>query len=271
MPIPDVSNRSIQELISLKGRNAVVTGGARGIGLAISKRLAEGGANVFVADINAVGAEAAATQLVAYGTRTLGGYLDVADGASVSAVADRVVTEMGGIDIWVNNAGVVPSTDLLEMTDQDWDRVININLRGAFIGGREAGRRMVSAGKGGVIVNIASLAALSGYGTGFTHYTSSKHGVLGLTKALAIELGPHNIRVLAVAPTLTNTPGLQEGMAAYEAVGLGDVIEQVGQRAPLRRTAIPDDIARVVFFCASDLAMLMTGSVVLADAGDAAV
>lgn len=130
---------------------------------------------------------------------------------------------------------------------------------------------MIEAGKGGVIVNIASLAGISAYGPGFAHYTSSKHGVVGLTKALAVELGPHNIRVLAVAPTLTATPGLEEGLAKYREVGLGDVVDQMAAKAPLRRTAVPDDIARVVFFCASDLAMLMTGSTVLVDAGDVAV
>jgi NAD(P)-dependent dehydrogenase (short-subunit alcohol dehydrogenase family) len=271
MPVSDVSNRSIAELISLKGRNAVVTGGARGIGSAICNRLAEAGANVFIGDLNTSEAEETVARIIMHGTKVIGGWLDVGDGASVSALADRVVRELGSIDIWVNNAGVVPSVSLLEMSDADWDHVLNVNLRGSFIGAREAGRRMVEAGKGGVIINLTSLAGFSAYGPGFTHYTSSKHGVIGLTKSLAVELGPHNIRVLAVAPTLTATPGLEEGIAAYKAVGLGDVMEQMALRAPLRRTAIPDDIARVVLFMASDLAMLMTGSTVLVDAGDVAV
>jgi NAD(P)-dependent dehydrogenase (short-subunit alcohol dehydrogenase family) len=271
MPIPDVSNRSIAELVSLKGRNAVVTGGARGIGLVICNRLAEAGANVFIGDLNSAGADDAAASIAVHGVKTRGGFVDVGDAASVSALADRVVRDLGGIDIWINNAGVVPSTSLLEMQDEDWDSVLNINLRGSFIGAREAGRWMVKAEKGGVIINLASLAGFSAYGPGFVHYTSSKHGVIGLTKALAVELGPHNIRVLAVAPTLTATPGLEEGLAAYRAVGLGDVMEQMALRAPLRRTAIPDDIARVVLFLASDMAMLMTGSTVLVDAGDVAI
>lgn len=271
MAVPDVSTRSLTELISLAGRIAVVTGGARGIGFAISRRLAEAGANVLIADLNGAGADDAAAQITAAGAKATGGWLDVADGASVGALLDRVARDFGGIDIWVNNAGIVPSTPLLEITDAEWDRVLNINLRGTFIGAREAGRRMVEAGKGGVIINIASLAGFSAYGPGFAHYTSSKHGVVGLTKSLAVELGPFNIRVLAVAPTLTATPGLEEGLEAYRAVGLGDVMDQVAAREPLRRTAVPDDIARVVLFCASDLAMLMTGSTVLVDAGDVAV
>ncbi len=271
MPVPDVSSRSITELISLAGRKAVVTGGARGIGLAISRRLAEAGAHVLIGDLNAAGAEEAATQIKAQGGQAMAGLLDVADSASVNALADRAVRDLGGIDIWVNNAGIVPSTAILDMTDEEWDRVITINLRGTFFGAREAGRRMIQAGNGGVIVNIASLASFSAYGPGFGHYASSKHGVLGLTKCLAVEFGPHNIRVLAVAPTLTDTPGLREGLEEYKAVGLGDVIEQVSAREPLRRTAVPDDIARVVYFCATDLAMLMSGSTLLVDAGDVAV
>ncbi len=271
MPIPDVSDRSILDLVSLKNRNAVVTGGARGIGYAICNRLAEAGANIIIGDINADAAEKAAGLLARHKVSATGAWLDVADGASIAALADRVVRDLGSIDIWVNNAGVVPSLTLMEMTEQDWNRVLDINLRGTFLGAQEAGRRMLDAGNGGVIINLASLAGFSAYGTGFVHYTSSKHGVVGLTKALAVELGPHNIRVVAVAPTLTQTPGLEEGMVAYREAGLGDLVDQMAQREPLRRTAIPDDIARVVFFLASDLAMLMTGSTVLVDAGDRAV
>lgn len=271
MPIPDVSNRSIAELISLKNRVAVVTGGARGIGFAVSRRLAEAGAAVIIGDVNGAGAREAAQHIAATGWQASGDYLDVTDRASVSALADRVVGRLGGIDIWVNNAGIVPSTPLLELSDAEWEQVLAINLRGTFIGAQEAGRRMVKAGKGGVIVNIASLAAFSAYGPGFAHYTSSKHGVIGLTKSLAVELGPHNIRVLAVAPTLTDTPGLRAGLEAYKAVGLDNAMEMVAARAPLKRTAVPDDIARVVLFCVSDLAMLMTGSTLLVDAGDRAV
>ncbi len=271
MAIPDVSDRSIAELISLAGRNAVVTGGARGIGFAISRRLAEAGANVLIADLNEAGAEEATTKIPSGGGRVTHAWVDVTDPASITALADQAVRDMDSLDIWVNNAGIFPSTPLLEVTDGEWDRVLNINLRGTFVAAREAGRRMIAAGRGGVIVNLASLAGFSAYGPGFAHYTASKHGVVGLTKSLAVELGPHNIRVLAVAPTLTDTPGLQEGMDAYRAIGLDDVMDQVAAREPLRRNAVPDDIARVVLFCASDLAMLMTGSTVLVDAGDVAV
>lgn len=271
MPVRDVSDRSINELISLAGRNAVVTGAARGIGFAISCRLAEAGANVTIADLNLAGAEDAAAKVRVAGGEAAAAFVDVTDTDSIVALADQVVSKLGGIDIWVNNAGIFPSKPLLDITDADWDHVLNVNLRGTFVASREVGRRMVDRGKGGVIVNLASLAGFSAYGPGFAHYTPSKHGVIGLTKSLAVELGPSNIRVLAVAPTLTDTPGLEEGLEAYRAIGLDDVMDQVAARQPLRRNAVPDDIARVVFFCASDLSMLMTGSTILVDAGDVAV
>jgi NAD(P)-dependent dehydrogenase (short-subunit alcohol dehydrogenase family) len=271
MAVPDVSARPLTDLISLAGRKAVVTGGARGIGYAISRRLAEAGAAVLIADQNEAHAEAAAATISADGGNVASAFVDVADGAAIVALVEEAVAKLDGVDIWVNNAGIFPSTPLLDITDAEWDRVLNVNLRGTFIASREIGRRMIDAGKGGVIINLASLAAFSAYGPGFAHYTPSKHGVVGLTKSLAVELGPHNIRVLAVAPTLTETPGLEEGLAAYREVGLDDVMEQMALRMPLRRNAVPDDIARVVFFCASDLAMLMTGSTILVDAGDVAV
>ncbi len=232
MAIPDVSEKSIAELISLKGRNAVVTGGARGIGLAICNRLAEAGANIVVADVS--------------------------DGASIAQLADKTVQELGGINIWVNNAGIYPFSPVVEMSDEQWDRVLDINLRGTFIGAREAAKRMIVAQKGGVIINLASTAGYHG-GAVIAHYVASKHGVRGLTKSLAIELGPHNIRVLALAPTLISTPGISEsglvsGTSAYES-------------QPLGRVGVPDDVGRVALFCASDLSMLMTGSTIAVDAG----
>ncbi len=272
MPVADVSSRPIAQLISLEGRTAVVTGGARGIGLAISSRFAEAGANVLIGDLNKAGAEEAAQKIAAqFAHRAIGVELDVTSAASIAAAVDRAVLELGGLDIWVNNAGIYPSTPLLEMTEQEWDKVLSVNLRGTFLGAREAGRRMAEAGHGGVIVNLASTAGYRASGPGIAHYVSSKHGVRGLTKSLAVELGPYGIRVLAVAPTLVETPGIEEGRAAFRAAGLGDVLEQMAEREPLRRVGVPDDIARVALFCASDLAMLMTGSTLLVDAGDVAM
>ena len=154
------------------------------------------------------------------------------------------------------------------MTEAQWDEVLDLNLKGTFLGAREAAKRMMAAGHGGVIVNLASTASYRAPGPGIAHYVSSKFGVRGLTKALAVELGPHSIRVLAVAPTLIETPGIEEGREAFRAAGLGDMIEQIAAREPLGRAGVPDDVARVVLFCATDLSALMTGSTLAVDAGD---
>lgn len=257
MAIPDVSGKSITELLSLNGRNAVVTGGARGIGLAICQRLAEAGANIVVGDVREdLGEEVAEHIARRWGVKALFCVADVSDGASIAQLADKAVQELDGIDIWVNNAGIYPMSPVLEMPDEQWDRVLAINLRGTFIGAREAAKRMIGAQKGGVIINLASTAGYQG-GASIAHYVASKHGVRGLTKSLAIELGPHNIRVLALAPTLISTPGISESgldTSPFESL-------------PLGRVGVPDDVGRVALFCASDLSMLMTGSTIAVDAG----
>ena len=185
-------------------------------------------------------------------------FIDVADSRSIVRTADAAVERLGGIDIWINNAGIFPTAPALEMTDQEWDRVLNINLRGTFVGCREAARRMIAAGHGGVIVNVASVAGFRGIGPGIAHYVASKHGVRGLTSQLAIELAQHEIRVLGVAPTTIKTEGV-----------LANLGNDPGGRtnSMLGRAGVPDDVARVVLFCSSDMAMFMTGSTVLVDAG----
>lgn len=270
MPVTDVSVRTLTDLISLAGRTAVVTGGAVGIGWAIARRLAEAGANVVVADINDTGA-AVASLVEQTAAEVIGAHVDVSDSSSIVALADLTVAQFGSLDIWVNNAGIYPSTPVLDMTDDAWDRVLDTNLRGTFIGAREAAARMVAAGNGGVIINIASTAGYQAAGPGVAHYVSSKHAVRGLTKSLAVELGPHGIRALAVAPTLIETPGIEAGREAFRQAGLGNVIDSYGERLPLGRVGVPDDVARVVLFAVSDLALFMTGSTLLADGGDIAL
>jgi len=270
MPIPDISDRSVTELISLAGRTAVVTGGAVGIGWAISRRLAEAGANVVVADLDDT--EGSVSSIVEQtGATVVGAHVDVADGASIVALADLAVTRFGSLDIWVNNAGIYPTMPVLDLTDDGWDRVLDVNLRGTFIGAREAAARMVAGGHGGVIVNIASTAGYQAAGPGVAHYVSSKHAVLGLTKSLAVELGPLDIRAVAVAPTLIETPGIEAGREAFRQAGIGDLLDSYAERLPLRRVGVADDVARVVLFAVSDLAQFVTGSCLLVDGGDIAV
>jgi NAD(P)-dependent dehydrogenase (short-subunit alcohol dehydrogenase family) len=270
MAVPDVSDRSLEELVSLEGRVAVVTGGAVGIGLAVAQRLAEAGAAVVVGDLRSTD-EAVAAVRSAADVEVVGTHLDVADTASIVACADLASERLGRLDVWVNNAGIYPTRPLLELTDDDWDAVLDVNLRGAFVGAREAARRMVTAGNGGVIVNIASTAAYQAAGPGVAHYVSSKHGMLGLTKSLAVELGPLGIRALGVAPTLIETPGIEAGREAFRAAGLGDILDSYAEKLPLGRVGVPDDVARAVLFAASDLAVFMSGSTLLVDGGDIAV
>jgi NAD(P)-dependent dehydrogenase (short-subunit alcohol dehydrogenase family) len=263
--IADVSTHSISDLISLKGRNAVVTGAAKGLGRAIARRLAEAGASVLMCDIDEEQVEASAKSIAhETGARLVAMKVDVRDGSSISSVANYAVDTFGQIDIWVNNAGIYPSIPVLEMIDADWDGVLDINLRGTFIGCREAAKRMASNGSGGVIINLSSTSGFNGGGPSLTHYTASKHGVNGITKQMALELASQQIRVLGVAPTIIVTDGLLEtmgGAAAATGFELGPNYTMLG------RAGVPDDVARVVLFCASDLSLFMTGSILPVDAG----
>lgn len=259
---PDLTARPLADLISLAGRVGVVTGAARGIGRAIARRLAEAGAVVVIADVD--GAEAAADELGGVAARLHGWPLDVTDRDAVGRFAGRVVEEFGRLDIWVNNAGVFsPASPVLDMPDATWDRVLDINLNGAFAGSRAAARAMVAGGEGGAIINIASVSGYRGR-AGLSHYSSSKHAVRGLTRSLAVELGPLGIRVLGIAPTMVTTEGTD---AAQRSAAPRLHATDVYSHLPLGRAGVPDDIARVVLFAASDLAALMTGSTLAVDAG----
>lgn len=265
MAVPDVSDRPLSELFSLAGRRAVVTGAGRGLGAQIVRRLAEAGASVVAGDLDGAAADAIASEVVAAGGRALGCRLDVADTASLAAAADRAVAELGGLEIWVNNAAIFPTTGpAIDADDAFIDRMLQVNVRGTYAGAREAARRMAS---GGVIVNLTSTAGFKA-GSGISAYVASKHAVVGITKALALEFGPLGIRVLSVAPTIIDTPGVRDQMAPLAASGL-DVEARVSAN-PLGRMGVPDDVARVVLFCCTDMAAFMTGSTVAVDAGSLA-
>jgi NAD(P)-dependent dehydrogenase (short-subunit alcohol dehydrogenase family) len=266
-----LAGRSIAELVSLKDRTAVITGGARGLGYAIAQRFAEAGANLVLGDKNVSGVTAAAETLsTQFGVAAFAQELDVADSVSMARFAQVADAKLGNIDIWVNNAGIFPPAILVDTSDEEWDLVQDVNLRGTFLGCREAGRRMRSLGKG-VIINITSVSGYRGRPS-LAHYISAKHGVVGLTKALAMELGPAGIRVVAVAPAMNETPGLQEQRARYvetseAAQSFREMEQKILETFPLRRFGQPDDVARVALFVASDLAAFVTATTVFCDGG----
>ena len=279
MSLPNLDDRPITDLISLDGRVAVVTGGAKGLGRGVARRFAEAGASILVADVDdALGPETARQLADDYGVRTLYRTVDVRDATAIEAAADAALSELGGLDIWANIAGVYPvEADEFQvtpaLTDLEWDRMIGINLTGTFRGARAAAKRMIDAGKGGVIINVQSTVTQKVPAPGFSHYVASKGGIEALTKSLAVDLGQHGIRVLSISPTMVATPGmLAQKPVLTEAFGnVGDPHLLYGSRLPLRRIATEDEIGRVALFLASDLAAIMTGSVIAADAGDLAV
>jgi NAD(P)-dependent dehydrogenase (short-subunit alcohol dehydrogenase family) len=270
-----VATPSLADLISLKGRRALITGAARGIGLATAMRLAEAGADLLLGDLDEAGArEAARTVAAKHGTRVEATKLDVADSASMAAFAKAGVERLGGIDIFINNAGIYPGSSIADTSDDLWERIQSVNLRGTFNGCREAAKVMLAAppsDRHRVIVNIASVAGVRGR-LGLAAYSAAKSGVIGLTRSVAVELAPHKIRVLCVTPSMAETPGVQEMRAAAKAAKgseglLADMEKSVLRAFPMGRTGQADEIARVILFCASELSAFMTGSNVLVDGG----
>jgi NAD(P)-dependent dehydrogenase (short-subunit alcohol dehydrogenase family) len=273
MPFPfsDVSAEPIANLISLKGRAALVTGGAQGLGRAIADRLAEAGADVALADLNADLAREAALQISSqHGVKAVGVQMDVTDEESVSTATAEAASAIGAPTIWVNNAGLFPSIPVAQMSVDAWDQIYAVNTRGTFLGAREAVNQMGE--DGGVIINIVSTAGFQAPAPGLSAYVSSKHAVRGMTKAMALEFAPLGIRVLGVAPSYVPTEGniamATNMMAEAAAAGIELPPMDVMNQSLIGRTGTPDDIARVVLFAASDLSVIMTGSVLLADAGE---
>jgi NAD(P)-dependent dehydrogenase (short-subunit alcohol dehydrogenase family) len=259
-----VATPSLSELISLTGRVAVVTGAAVGVGAAISARLVEAGARVVLADLDEAGARGRAAAL--HETRAAGHVVDVSAPESVRELADFTRERFGEPDVWVNNAGIYPRAGVLDMRPEQWRRVLDTNLDGAFYGSQAAARMMATRG-GGVIVNIASASAFRAPSADLSHYVAAKAGIVGLTRGLAVELGPLGIRVLAVAPVLVPTRNALHLLGTQDA---GAAVEATAARIPLRRVPQPDDIARVVLFAVSGLASMMSGSTLLVDGGQLA-
>jgi NAD(P)-dependent dehydrogenase (short-subunit alcohol dehydrogenase family) len=243
----------------LEGKVALVTGAQQGIGRAIALALARDGADVGVNFLDdAAAAEKVAGEIRGHGRRAVTVQGDVSRSASVESMVKTVVDTLGPPDVLVNNAGVFPRASFLELPEREWDHVLGINLKGSFLCAQVVARALVAAGRPGAIVNISS-SAVRGDPRG-VHYSSSKAGVVGLTRAMALALAPHSIRVNAIAPGLTDT-----AQPRY-----GNTEEQIAERAreiPLGRIAQPEEIAKVAVFLASAESGWVTGELIHVNGG----
>lgn len=244
-------------------RNAVVTGGASGIGRAISLRLARDGANVAIFDLDRPGAEEVAEKITALGRKVVVYQVDVANRVQVEAAVQQVRRELGPVHILVNDAGIGEFVPLAQMSEAQWDRMIAVHLSGTFHCTKAVIQDMVEA-RWGRIVNISSVAGLGG-GAGLVHYSAAKAGIIGFTKALAQEVGPMGITVNAIAPGLIDTPILRKSDLPEEQVQ--QFIETVVGRTPVRRVGIPDDIAAACAYLVSEEASFFTGQVISPNGG----
>ncbi len=258
----------------LEGKVALVTGAGRGIGRAIALRLAREGADVVINDIDASLASAVAGEVKALGRRSAGIAADVSQRQPVVQLVERAITEMGRIDLLVNNAGIGPAKPLLSIPEEEWDRVMRINVKAAFLMTQEVGRQMVKQGSG-KIINIASIAGKQGVSY-MAHYSASKFAVIGLTQSAARELARFGILVNAIAPGVADTAmweKLEQELSDIVTKSSGHTYDtsKVRKRwtAPvlLGRFALPEDIANVAAFLASSDADYMTGQTIVVDGG----
>ena len=242
-------------------RVVVVTGAARGIGAATAKRFAEEGASVAVLDLDRSAAAETAEGLGA--PKALGLACDVADSDSVNAAVTAVVEELGKIDVLVNNAGVTRDNLLFKMTEDDWDTVINVHLRGSFLMSRAVQQHMVGA-KYGKILNLSSVSALGNRGQ--ANYSAAKMGLQGFTRTLALELGPFGVNVNAIAPGFIVTD-MTDATARRVGVEPEEFRKGAAERSPLKRVGYPQDIAAAAAFLCSDEASFITGQTLYVDGG----
>ena len=243
----------------LSGKAAIVTGASSGLGRHFASTLARAGARVALMARRAERLAAACREIEGFDGRAVPIALDVASGASIHEAVAAAETELGPIAILVNNAGIAVSKPVLEVAEEDWDRVMEVNLRGAWRVAQEVARHMVRLGHGGSIINIASITAFRVAGQLAT-YAASKAALVQLTKAMALELARHNIRVNALAPGYIETEMNREFFASPAG-------QAMIKRIPQRRLGRPEDLDGALLLLASDASAYMTGSTIVVDGG----
>jgi meso-butanediol dehydrogenase/(S,S)-butanediol dehydrogenase/diacetyl reductase len=249
---------------------SIVTGAGRGIGRRIAERLAEAGGAVAVADIDAESAEAAATDIAGQGGRAVGVRCDVADRDSVRAAVAGTVDAFGRLDVMFNNAGISQTKRFMDVTEDEWDRIMRVNGLGVLLGMQEAAGQYIRQGGGGRIVNTASIAGKEGFPL-FAAYSASKFAVVALTQAGARGLAEHQITVNAMCPGVVTTELWQqlddEFIALGETQRPGQALEEFGAGILAGRLSTPDDVAGLAVFLASDEAGYITGQAINVDGG----
>ncbi len=243
----------------LAGKVALVTGAQQGIGKAIALAYGREGASVVLNYLdNQAAAQEIASQIRALGPRAVPIAGDVAQAADVRRMVEAGES-LGGIDILVNNAGIFPRVEFLDMTEAQWDEVLNVNLKGTFLCTQAVAQKLVERGRAGAVINLASSAAFRSSPRG-VHYVASKAGIVGVTRATALELAPYRVRVNAIAPGTTDTAQPRYGMSEEE-------LQAAGRQVPLGRMGTPEDVADLAVFLASEEARHITGQTLHVNGG----
>ncbi|MCX6775852.1 MAG: SDR family NAD(P)-dependent oxidoreductase [Candidatus Micrarchaeota archaeon] len=247
-------------MFSLKAKVAIITGSDRGIGKGIATIFAKAGANVVIASVNTQRCAETCQEIKKFGVDALALHCDVSNERDVESLVSKTVKKFGKLDIFVNNAGVLLEKSLEEVTEKELDWLLSINLKGVFYGTKHAAKQMKKQGRGGSIVNIASIAALVGY-PGLTAYCASKGGVAAFTRAAAMELAPSKIRVNSICPGLVETPMTKDALANEK------MREENLNSIPIHIIGQPEDIGYGALYLASDEARYVTGTSLVIDGG----